>query len=145
MKRFTHAATALFAALLFTFAPAIAEDVPPDGTLEIRDTQFGFILSGDIGHGHLRYHGKKILFHVHGGKIGGMGISGMTLEGDVYRLYRLEDFTGLYGEVEAGLTVVKGKGGLWLKNDNGVQLNLRVKESKGLQLSIGVEGLDISL
>jgi hypothetical protein len=145
MHKFIQTAAAIFAVLLFTVAPAIAEDVQPSGTLEIKDTQFGFIVSGDVGHGTLNYDGKKILFHVHGGKIGGMGIAGMTLVGDVYRLNRLEDFAGLYGEVEAGLTVVKGKGGLWLKNDKGVQLNLRVKESRGLQLSIGVEGLNISL
>jgi len=148
MTKITQTGIVPFGALLLAATLAIAgsheEKLQPSASLVIHDTQFGFIISGDVGHGTLTYNGKETLFHVHGGKIGGVGIAGMTLVGDVYRLNELQDFAGLYGEAEAGLTVVKGVGGQWLNNDNGVTLHLKVKDSDGLQLSIGLEGLNIS-
>lgn len=144
MPRLERAVAIFLVCLLTAALPAIAEDLKPSGTVVIDDTQFGFIINGDVGHGTLTYNGQEKLFHVHGGKLGGMGISGMTLVGDVYRLEQLKDFEGTYLELEAGLTIGEGKGGIWLKNEHGVSLHLKVKESKGLALSIGAEGLKIS-
>jgi len=39
--------------------------------------------------------------------------------------------------------MVKGKGGLWLKNDKGVSIHLRSADDSGVALSIGVEGFKI--
>jgi hypothetical protein len=55
-----------------------------------------------------------------------------------------EDFDGVYFKAEAGITAAVGREGSWVKNDKGVALHLTSK-SKGLALSIGVEGLKISM
>ena len=120
-------------------------ETKPSATVEIKETQFGFILNGDIGHGTLNYNGDKKLFHMHGAKLGGMGITGQDIVGEVYNLERVEDFDGLYFKAEAGMTIVAGdKTGTWLKNDDGTVMHLKAVSGKGLALSIGVEGVNIS-
>lgn len=117
----------------------------PSGTVEIKETQFGFILNGDIGHGTLNYNGEKKLFHMHGAKLGGMGITGQDIVGEVYNLERVEDFDGLYFKAEAGMTLIEGdKSGTWLKNDDGTVMHLKSVGGKGLALSVGVEGVNVS-
>jgi hypothetical protein len=78
-----------------------------------------------------------------GAKIGGVGITVAEVSGDVYQLEKVEDFYGTYFKAEAGITGVVGREGSWVKNGKGVSLHLK-SESKGLALSIGVEGLKIS-
>ena len=50
---------------------------------------------------------------------------------------------GTYFDAEAGITLAKGKGGMWLKNSKGVSLHLKSADDTGLALSIGVEGFNI--
>jgi hypothetical protein len=54
------------------------------------------------------------------------------------------DFAGTYFVAEAGITVVKGKGGFWFKNDKGVTLHMKAS-AEGVALSIGVEGFKITM
>jgi hypothetical protein len=54
----------------------------------------------------------------------------------------VQDFEGTYFSAEAGVTVGKGVGGLWLKNDKGVTMHL-TSRAEGIALSLGVEGLSV--
>ena len=143
----TIAATSLF--LATTAFPALAAEgdkVVPSATVDIKETQFGFILNGDVGHGTLHFNGENKLFHMHGAKLGGVGITGMDIVGEVYYLERIEDFDGLYFKADLGMTIINAdKVGMWLKNDDGTVLHLRSTDAKGLALSIGIEGVNISL
>lgn len=139
-----HWAVALVSVMTMAFAGlSLAKDEAPSATLSISETQVGFLLTGDWGHGTLTYQGQNHMFHMGGAKIGGMGVSSMKVDGSVYHLKTLEDFEGVYFKADAGLTLAKGKVGSWLKNDKGVVIHLGAN-SEGIALQIGVEGLKVS-
>ncbi len=73
-----------------------------------------------------------------------MGIHKVHLVGEVYNLADVNDFAGVYFAAEAGVTVVKGKGGLSMKNDKGVVIHLKAN-ADGVALNLGVEGFKITL
>ena len=135
--------TILLAAIATLGFPAIAEDAQPSGTIVIDQTQVELILGGDLGKGHLTAGGKNYTFKTGGLKLGGIGIHTEHLIGHAYHMTGTQHFEGTYFDAEAGLTVVKGKGGLWLKNDKGVTIHLRSADDSGVALSIGVEGFKI--
>jgi hypothetical protein len=119
-----------------------AEDAKPSGTISVSETEVGFLITGDWGHGTLTYNGEKHMFHMGGGKIGGIGAAKMQVDGTVYNLTTLDDFAGTYFKAEAGITGGVGKGGSWLKNSKGVKIHMS-DDSKGLALQIGVGGLKL--
>jgi hypothetical protein len=136
---------ASFAASLLVFTGfTAAADPKPSATLTVKETEVGVLIGGDWGHGTLTYNGEPHMFHMGGAKLGGMGITVAEVTGTVYHLNKLEDFEGVYFKAEAGITAAKGREGSWVKNDKGVALHL-TSHSKGLALSIGVEGLKISM
>jgi hypothetical protein len=132
------------AALMLTSGLSIAADEKPSGTVTIKETEVGFIIGGDWGHGTLNYEGTRHMFHLGGMKLGGAGVTVSEVDGDVYGLTDIKDFPGIYFKAEAGATAVEGGVGTWVKNDKGVSLHLKA-QSKGLALSIGVEGLSIGM
>jgi hypothetical protein len=142
IQRFTLAA---IAATLLIFAGTVtAADPKPSATLTVKETEVGVLIGGDWGHGTLNFNGEPHMFHMTGAKIGGIGITVDQVDGTVYHLNKLEDFNGMYFKAEAGITAVAGREGAWVKNDKGVVLHM-TSHSKGLALSIGVEGLKISM
>jgi hypothetical protein len=132
------------AALMLAGGLSIAADEEPSGTVTIKETEVGFIIGGDWGHGTLNYEGTRHMFHLGGMKLGGAGVTVSEVDGDVYGLTDIKDFPGIYFKAEAGATAVEGGTGTWVKSDKGVSLHLKAK-SKGLALSIGVEGLSIGM
>lgn len=121
-----------------------SHDEMASGTITIDETQVMLLVGGSFGGGTLSFQGESHKFKVKGLKIGGIGMHKVELTGDVYKLNDIKDFSGTYFVAEAGLTVVKGVGGFWLKNNNGVTLHLTSK-AEGLALSVGVEGLYIEM
>jgi hypothetical protein len=132
------------AALMLTSGLSIAADEKPSGTVTIKETEVGLLIGGDWGHGTLNYEGESHMFHLGGLKLGGLGVTVSEVSGDVYGLTDIKDFPGIYFKAEAGATAVEGGTGTWVKSDKGVSLHLKAK-SKGLALSIGVEGLSIGM
>jgi len=122
----------------------VSHDNKASGTLTIDETQVMLLVGGSFGGGTLSFQGATHEFKVKGLKLGGIGMHKVSLSGDVYHLTDLKDFNGTYFAAEAGITVVKGVGGFWLKNSNGVTLHLTSK-AEGLALSVGVEGLSIKM
>ena len=68
----------------------------------------------------------------------------LSAVGHVHHLNDIADFPGDYGEARAGLTVVKGIGGLYIRNDKDVVLELKT-HAEGVALSVGVSGIKIEM
>ena len=67
------------------------------------------------------------------------------LTGDVYNLENADDFAGVYGVAEAGVTLGNAsKGDTVMKNDEGVVLHLK-SAAQGIALDLGVEGMKVTL
>ena len=131
------------AAIAIFCVPVFAADAQPSGTIVIDQTQVELILGGDLGKGHLSTGGTNYTFKTGGLKLGGIGVHTEHLVGHAYHMSDVSDFAGTYFEAEAGITVVKGKGGMTMKNSTGVTIHLRSADESGIALSIGVEGFRI--
>jgi hypothetical protein len=124
---------------------ATAEERTLSGTVDMKKTDFGFIIKGSVGKGTLHYRGKSYSFEAAGLGAGGIGVSESSAWGEVYDLKRLEDFSGTYVQVRAGGAVAgKGKSMLTLSNGKGVSMDLRGNQ-KGLALNTGADGMRITL
>jgi hypothetical protein len=119
-------------------------EVPPSGTIRLDDWQFMAILSGDFSHGTLAYNNKIYKFKVKGIGALGYGVQKLSAVGHVYHLNNIADFPGDYSEARAGLTVAKGVGALYIRNDNGVVIELKT-HADGVALSVGVTGTGIEM
>jgi hypothetical protein len=116
----------------------------PSATMTIDETQFGFLLGGNVGGGSLQFGDKFYPFKVGGISVGDIGASHVRGYGRVFNLTRVEDFAGTYTRVAASATFVSGSGTLRLRNKHGVIIELDTT-SKGLQLSAGAGGVKITL
>ena len=116
-------------------------DLPLSGTIKATAKTVGFIVGIRWGEGTLTLNdGSQHKFTFEGAKLVETGASKITITGNVYNLQRLKDFSGDYGAVSMGLTVVKGiTGGVVLSNDECVYINAKA-ESKGLKLSAPAPG-----
>lgn len=121
-----------------------ADDLVQSGTLTIEQVQIAFIGSGNLGGGNLIVGGQKYSFSVGGLGIGGIGVSRMEAYGTVYNLRNINDFAGAYVQARYGIAVGSmSTGQLWLRNANGVVLELKAKRS-GLALSLGGDAVYIN-
>jgi hypothetical protein len=124
---------------------AVVDGQKPDGTVEMHQFQAAFIGSGDAGSGTLHYQGRSYPFKVGGLGIGGIGVSTIEANGEVYGLKKVEDLAGAYVQGRYGFAFGDKSGGqLWLKNDKGVILHLAAKRT-GLMLSLGGDAVVITL
>jgi len=137
----------VLAVLLVMTVPAAAADdekLIKTATLDITQTRVSFLVSGNAGGGVLHYQGKDYPFSVGGLGIGGIGISKLEAAGDVYNMTDRKQFTGVYSAFRTGYAAGdSGKGKLWLKNADGVVLQLRGK-SEGVALNLGADAVNIS-
>jgi hypothetical protein len=119
-------------------------EVPPSGTIHLEEWQFMAILSGDFGHGTLAYNDKIYKFKMKGMGALGYGVQKLSGVGHVYHLNNIAEFPGSYSEARAGLTVAKGVGALYIRNDNDVVIELKT-HAEGVALSVGVSGITIEM
>jgi len=130
--------------IFFVASIASAQEKIPSGTINIDETQLGFIIGGDIGKGTLNYQGVDYSFKTGGIKVGGMGIAKISAVGEVYDLFDISQFPGTYVTGNYGIALGGGVGGMVLKNQNGVFMRLK-STMQGVDLNVGLEGLDIKL
>ena len=123
---------------------ASAQEKVPSGTIDIDETQLGFIIGGDIGRGTLHYKGLDYHFKTGGIKVGGMGIAKISAAGEVYDLSDISQFPGTYVTGDYGVSLGGGMGGIILQNENGVYMHLH-STLEGVALAVGVEGIKIKL
>ena len=125
---------------------AEAEEIDPEeleqaGEIELKQYTVAWVGSGTMGGGTLTVDGKDYPFRLAGLGVGGYGASSVDAHGKVYNLPSIEAFPGTYGNARLGMTGGdSGSGKLWLKNPDGVVIELE-SEMRGLALAGGVDGI----
>ena len=137
----------VLAATLLASGLALAADAKqPVGKVSIEEEQFGLILGGSRGTGSLTFEGKEYAFKLKGLSAGlNVGVSKMSAAGEVFDLKSVADFPGTYTKMAGSVAVGGGIGGLHLKNEHGVIMDLRSR-TKGLELNLGtVSGVTVTM
>ena len=150
--RLSRASAALVLLLLVTacqssvkLGPDAVAGLTPDGTVQMDQVQVAYIGSAGGGNGTLYYRGGAYPFKVGGIGVGGIGVSTLDAEGEVYKLNRLIDFPGAYAQGRYGFAIgTASAGDLWLQNEAGVIMHLKAKRT-GLMLSLGGDAVVISM
>ncbi len=125
--------------------PEAVAGLTPDGTVQMDQVQVAYIGSAGGGNGTLYYRGGAYPFKVGGIGVGGIGVSTLDAEGEVYKLNRLIDFAGAYAQGRYGFAIgTASAGDLWLQNEAGVIMHLKAKRT-GLMLSLGGDAVVISM
>jgi hypothetical protein len=116
----------------------------PNATIDLT----GGTVAAGIGfvwaHGHLIYKGARRTFKLSGVSIVDVGASHITASGVVYNLTRLQDFSGNYTTVSAGLTIAGGGSIVVLRNEHGVVIKL-LSTAEGLRFNLSADGVNIKL
>ena len=127
---------------------ALALDPPPpsfSGTVSIATASMGLTVGTEWGKGILTLiDSKQYRFTIKGIELGTVGAATALLHGRVYNLTKVEDFAGLYGTVEVGLTIIGGSGGIAMRNANGVVMYLESVE-QGVEITMGAAAVEIKL
>ena len=125
--------------------PSAIAGLTPDGTVDMDQVQAAFIGSAGGGKGTLFYRGMVYPFTIGGLGVGGIGVSTIDANGEVYKLNNLANFAGAYAQGRYGFAIGNVSGGdLWLQNEAGVILHLKAKRT-GLMLSLGGDAVVISM
>jgi hypothetical protein len=125
--------------------PEAVAGLTPDGTIDMNQVQAAFIGSAGGGTGTLYYRGGAYPFHVAGLGVGGIGVSTIDANGEVYKLPSLANFPGAYAQARYGFAIGTMSGGdLWMQNESGAILHLKAKRT-GLMLSLGGDAVVISM
>lgn len=145
--RTTRMLLSLAMVMMFLAFAAPGQALPPQapsGTVSIDLTSVAVGVGTSWGSGVLRYQGKTYRFKVSGLTVGDLGYSTISAVGNVYYLNNPSDLSGNYAAVGAGVTVAGGGGGVSMKNQKGVQIELYTVQ-QGLQLTIGPQGFKIEM
>jgi len=125
--------------------PASLEGKPPSGFVDLREVQVAYIGNAGGGSGTLTFEGRTYPFKIAGVGVGGVGVSKLDAEGEVYNLVNLAEFSGAYAAGQYGAVVGRASAGdMWLKNQHDVILHLKAKR-EGLMLAVGADAIDIKL
>jgi hypothetical protein len=130
--------------MMLLLAKAAHAAETPDATVRITGKAVSAGVGFSWGSGVLTYQGKDYPFSVSGLSAGNIGVASATLSGEVFNLKNIDDFNGNYASVGAGATVAGGGGGMTMKNQNGVVMNV-AGTTKGLSFKLGVDGLKVEL
>ena len=116
----------------------------PNGTINIENWTWQAIATMNVGQGELKFNDRIYKFEIGGVGAGGVGIAKMSATGEVKNLKDIADFPGKYFNVKASGTIAVGAGGIARENDKEVVIKM-VSKNKGVQLSIGPKGIDITM
>lgn len=114
------------------------------GTLTLTGDNVAFLVGYTWGNGTLNYEGTQRNFRITGLSALDVGATKIAATGKVYNLKRIEDFNGIYTAVSAGATAVGGGSVAYLRNNNGVYIELTA-ETKGVDLQLGADGVQLAL
>src|SRR4051812_46566575 len=144
MSKFRIRALGVALVLLSTFGLASSSRADT-GTVRVIFTKGGFIVGVGGGHGVLHFRGHNYRFTVSGMSVGfTIGASTTQLAGQALNLQSPTDIQGTYNVIGAGGALAAGAGGVSLKNEKGVVLQL-AGGKVGVELSAAVGGVTISM
>jgi hypothetical protein len=121
-----------------------AEKAMPSGKITIESRSIAAGVGVTWGDGKLTFKGKTYPFSIDGLTLVDFGISKASAAGDVYNLTDVAQLAGTYVAAEAGITLGGGVGGMVLRNQNGVILQLH-SVSRGAKLQLGTSGMSIKM
>ena len=115
------------------------------GTVEIETKSIALGLGIEWGKGTLKmYDGSSHTFKVRGLSVVDIGISKVSLSGEVFKLTDPKDFAGNYFAGEAGGALFGGGSSVVMKNKKGVVMRLTSTE-KGLKLTLAGKGVRVQM
>jgi len=135
---------AIIGAMLLIAPIGRAAEEKPDATVKMTGKALSAGVGYSWGSGTLTYQGKEYPFSISGLSAGNIGASSAELSGEVFNLKNLADFNGNYTSAGAGATVAGGGGGMTMKNQNGVTMNV-VGTTRGVSFKLGVDGMKVEL
>ncbi|HEY7869363.1 MAG TPA: DUF1134 domain-containing protein [Methylomirabilota bacterium] len=144
MRRTTTTMVTVAVLVAFLSALAMAQDKKPDATLTLSEGSVAVGIGYSWGKGTLTYKGKKYPVKVEGLSVGEVGVTRATATGNVFNLKKLEDFDGNYVAGGAAGTVGGGAGISAMKNQNGVNIELK-STTQGASLKLAGEGIKLSV
>ena len=116
------------AALVLAVGPvAAAEDTTGKVTIQMMAAGVG--LGATWGDGVLEYRGEKYPFTVRGFDVGDVGVAKVIANGMVFNLKNVEDFSGMFAAVVAGVTFGGGAESGAMYNNNKVSMGARTDGS----------------
>ncbi|WP_245334815.1 hypothetical protein [Bradyrhizobium mercantei] len=129
-------------ALVLLVAPCFAQAT---GHVQVKFVKAALVVGGGGGTGTLTYRGRHYRFIASGFSLGASaGTSVSWLEGTASGIREVNDFAGSYALVGAGGAWAAGVGGVSLRNEHGVVLNLKGPKA-GLEFAANLGSLTISL
>jgi len=142
IRAWKQAAAAVLCLIASTFA--MAADEVPDATVEFSGGSVAVVGGVVWGTGTLHYQGQNYPFRFSGLSVADLGAKGIWGTGEVYHLWRLEDFAGNYDAVSLGLTIAGGGAAASMENQNGVVMRVR-GATLGLQVNLSIAGVAVQL
>ncbi len=136
--------------VLATYIAAYAFAVVPapkvSGTVELESKAVAAGIGISWGTGTLTmYDGSVHKLKVGGLSVGDIGMSSVSVTGEVYKLVDPQDFAGTYIAAVAGATMGKqGGSNVVLRNSKGVIMHVKTKQ-EGVRLSLGTAGITVEI
>jgi hypothetical protein len=118
-----------------------------DGTLRITGGSFALGIGTNWGKGTLTYKGKDYPVKAKGFSVGRVGMTSISIHGEVFNLKHLADFNGHYnygGSGMRGVTVGGGKAGTLMSNQAGVIIRVSTGQ-KGVDVNATGGGVDLQI
>ena len=131
--------------VLFTLlaSGAPAQEKPRSATVRLSEGSVAAGIGYAWGAGTLTYLGKSYSLKVDGLSVGPVGVSKVEASGNVFKLAKVEDFSGHYTAAGVEGTPAVGTGATALRNENGVVIHLTSK-TRGLSFKVAPEGMRIT-
>ncbi len=129
-------------AVFLSGAAMAAEDAKPSGTVDIKSKSIAIGVGVSWGEGVLKFQGKEYKFKLNGLSVVDLGVSSLTISGEVYNLKKVEDFEGKYMAGTAGVAVAGGGQQSTMKNQKDVTMKLKATQ-QGVKLTFAPEGISI--
>lgn len=129
------------------FTAAKAEGSKADATLRVTGGSFALGIGTSWGSGTLTYKGKDYPVKVQGLSVGKVGMTSVSVTGEVFNLKHLRDFDGHYnygGSGMRGVTLASGRTGTLMSNQAGVIIRMSATQ-KGVDVNATGGGVDMKI
>lgn len=118
-----------------------------DGTLRISGGSFALGIGTSWGKGTLTYKGKDYPVKIKGLSVGKVGMTSVSISGEVFNMKSLRDFDGHYnygGSGMRGVTIASGSTGTLMTNQAGVIIRMHATQ-KGVDVNATGGGVDLKI